>query len=89
MGSLTKDKLKWADAKDVKAALDATLESTIGPRETQTKADTKDKEVLTRISWAFVSSLTPPPPPPLFSPSFSRFFFSLFFLKYIIGEERS
>ena len=32
LGSLTKDTVKWADPREVKAALDQALESTIGPR---------------------------------------------------------
>jgi len=38
LGSLTKDKLKWADPKEVKAALDAALEKAIGPRDAQPAA---------------------------------------------------
>lgn len=46
LGALTKDKLKWADAKEVKGLLDATLESTIGPRDAQPAAKPdKEKEV--------------------------------------------
>jgi hypothetical protein len=48
LGSLTKDKLKWADPKEVKAALDATLEKAIGPRDAQPLAakQEKPKEVI-------------------------------------------
>lgn len=44
LGALTKDKLKWADAKEVKAVLDAQLEAQIGSRESQPKQE-KEKEV--------------------------------------------
>lgn len=45
LGSLTKEKLKWADAKEVKAALDQAIESTIGPREAQPASKSSASEV--------------------------------------------
>lgn len=45
LGSLTKDKLKWADAKEVKAVLDGQLEAKLGPRDAQPQAKQDNKEV--------------------------------------------
>lgn len=38
LGVLTKDKLKWADPKEVKAVFDAAFEAQVGPREVQPAA---------------------------------------------------